>query len=415
MRHVRFLFRKCKKGTTAGMEEAMKKKLFLIILALGMTVSLSARMGNGESGQTNNSGEAVSGTQTETRQGSSKKKNESTRLVSVDKIEKYVTIAEYKGLELENPVQKITGKMVETRIAEILAESSKESLGAKAEIQEGDLVTMNYIGTIDGKSFEGSTVSNYDWVVGEGDLDKSFEEQILGMKRGETRSFSCVFPEDYYRAGLAGKEVDYTVTIQTIRRIPEFDDEWVEENSDVETTEEYEKLVKKELKETAEAQMKKNAWEHVVTNSAMLEYPDEDVENAKTAFQTQMAAMAEAYQMDLEAFVKSQGITMEEYEEQCQIYAERKVKQNLIVQGIIDREDISLDDEESLEIQNQIMKDYEAESLAELIDMYGQVQIDESIALLRVEDFIYENAVIVEPVAASKETEGVSGENKTEG
>ena len=97
---------------------------------------------------------------------------------------------------------------------------------------------------------------------------------------------------------------------------------------------------------------------------------------------------------------------MNAYEEQCQLYAERKVKQNLIVQGIIDEEKIQLDDEESLEIQNQIMVEYGAANLAELIDMYSQVQIDESIALLRVEDFIYENAVLVEPLAAVAKNEG---------
>lgn len=386
----------------------MKKKLFMMVMTASVLLSMTACTGNTETDQSTEIAAEVENGETEIKK--EKTETESTRIVSVDKVENYVTIAQYKGIELEKMPSEVTDEMVEERIAEILENASKETRGSKSKVQEGDLVTISYLGTIDGKTFDGGNVDSYDWTVGSGEMFPAFEEGVLGMKRGETKKILCTFPEDYHGELLAGQEVLFTVTVQTIRRTPKFDDAWVKENSKVETADEYKAWVRNKLEASREADMeealKSIAWEKIVTNSTMLEYPEKDLETAKSLYNAQMTAYAESYGMELEEFVISQGMTMNAYEEQCQLYAERKVKQNLIVQGIIDEEKIQLDDEESLEIQNQIMVEYGAANLAELIDMYSQVQIDESIALLRVEDFIYENAVLVEPLAAVAKNEG---------
>lgn len=398
----------------------MKKKLFLMTMFVCMGLAMTACT---EKTDTEQSEDIVAETESNVSEVKKEKSNtDGTRIVSVNDVEDYVTIAQYKGIELESISTEVTEEMIDERIAEILADASTESLGSKAEIQNGDVVTISYVGTIDGKSFDGGTVTYYDWIVGSGDMLPEFEAEVLGMKKGETKEILCTFPEDYHGTELAGKEVSFTVNIQSVRRAPELDDDWVASNSKVTTVEEYREAVRTKLEAemeiTVENELKSTAWENIVTNSAMIEYPEKDLETAKTLYNAQMTVYAETYEMTLEEFVISQGFTMEEYEEQCQLYAERKVKQNLIVQGILDAEGIRLDDEECLEIENQIMETYGAESLAELIDMYSQVQIDESIALLRVENFIYENAVIVEPVAAVQESEGIIeeeiGENNSE-
>ena len=96
--------------------------------------------------------------------------------------------------------------------------------------------------------------------------------------------------------------------------------------------------------------------------------------------------------MELEDFVESQGVSMDDFEAQCQQYAQAKVKQNLIIQGIMDAEGMTLDDKECLAIQDQLVEQYASGDLAALIDTYGQVAVDETIGLMRVEDFIIANA-----------------------
>lgn len=383
----------------------MKKKGFILTMALCTALSMTACTGNLDTEQKENAAVETEGEETSVKK--DKNKTETTRIVSVDDVEDYVTIAQYKGIELDSISKDVTDEMVEKRISEILADAAVESQGKKATVQDGDVVTVNYVGTIDGKSFEGGTRTYYDWIVGSGEMLPEFEEAVIGMKRGETKEIVCTFPEDYHSEVLAGKEVSFDVNIQMIRRTPKLDKGWVADNSDFKTVDEYKAFVRSELESDIETiveeELKSLAWDRILTHSEMLEYPEEDIETAKAIFQGLMNTYAETYGLTLEEFVASQGMSMEKYEEQCQLYAEKKVKQNLIVQGIMDEEGISLDDEICLEIQDQIMSEYGAESLAELVDMYSQVQIDESIALLRVEDFIYENAVIVEAIAAQTE------------
>ena len=103
-------------------------------------------------------------------------------------------------------------------------------------------------------------------------------------------------------------------------------------------------------------------------------------------------------QMDMSEFLRSQGLSEEEYEAECKVYAEEKVKQNLIVQYILDEEGLSLDDEEAKKLQEDMLKQYGAADLAELTELHGQTEADESLALLRVEKFIVDQAQINEKV-----------------
>ena len=141
----------------------------------------------------------------------------------------------------------------------------------------------------------------------------------------------------------------------------------------------------------------------------MKEYPQDDIDNAVAEYKKLNEEYAAQGDMDLEKFVESQGLTMEAFEEQCQQYAEAKVKQNLVVQGIMDKEGLTLEDEESLKIQNQLIEQFGVKNLADLVDQYGQVAVDESIGILRVTDFIVDQAEIKDMVA-NGDTVGVDGE-----
>lgn len=103
--------------------------------------------------------------------------------------------------------------------------------------------------------------------------------------------------------------------------------------------------------------------------------------------------------MELEEFVESMGMTMEDFEEQAGQYAELKIKQNLLIQGIMDTEGLALDDEESLALSEELAETYGTGDVEELTARYGEAAVNESIGLLRVEDFIIENAQVNELVS----------------
>ncbi len=367
----------------------MKKRIYLAMLAACLALTVT---GCGESGKT--------GTDTaETQENSDGKTVEAgvSRLVSVDNVDKYITLGEYKGLILDNTVEVITDDDVQARIDQELQDKAEAvSDGA----QEGDLVTVNYVGTIDGETFDGGTANNYDFIIGNGGMFQEFEQGVIGMKKGETKEISIDFPSDYSDSTLAGKKADYKVTVQNVRRAPELTDEWVTKNTDYTTVEEYRegtrKTLEKEARESAGEVLKNTAWNTVLENTEVKEYPEADVENAISEFRKSMEVYAKQADMTLEDFVESQGISKDAFDEQSRQYAEGKVKQNLIVQGIMDAEGLSLDDKESLKVQEELVKQMGAANLAELVDTYGQSYVDESVGLLRVEDFIVKNAEISE-------------------
>lgn len=397
----------------------MKKRIYLAMLAACLALTVT---GCGESGKT--------GTDTaETQENSDGKTVEAgvSRLVSVDNVDKYITLGEYKGLILDNTVEVITDDDVQARIDQELQDKA-ESVSDGA--QEGDLVTVNYVGTIDGETFDGGTANNYDFIIGNGGMFQEFEQGVIGMKKGETKEISIDFPSDYSDSTLAGKKADYKVTVQNVRRAPELTDEWVTKNTDYTTVEEYRegtrKTLEKEARESAGEVLKNTAWNTVLENTEVKEYPEADVENAISEFRKSMEVYAKQADMTLEEFVESQGISQDAFDEQSRQYAEGKVKQNLIVQGIMDAEGLSLDDKESLKVQEELVKQMGAANLAELVDTYGQSYVDESVGLLRVEDFIVKNAQVSEKAAngdtvadnaegaAEQAEDSASGDSQTE-
>ena len=382
----------------------MKKRIYLAMLAACFALTASA-CGDSSAVITDN-------TKTETSSVDDKKAEVGTnRLVSVENVDKYITIGEYKGLTLDNTVDAITDDDVQAQINEDLQDKAEPvSDGA----QEGDLVTVNYVGTKDGQTFDGGTANNYDFIVGDGQMFEDFENGVIGMKKGDTKEIEIDFPSDYGDDTLAGQKVVYKVTVQNVRRAGELNDEWVAKNTDYTTVDEYWDGVRSQLeddaKKSAEEVLKNTAWTTVLENSEVKEYPQEDLDTAKTEFRSLYENYAKQGDMTLEDFVKAQGISMDDFEEQSGQYAEFKVKQNLIVQGIMDAENMTLEDKKSLSIQDELIKAYSVKDLAALVDKYGQAAVDESIGLLRVEDFILDNATVEEKVSAG-DNQGVNGDD----
>lgn len=385
----------------------MKKKAYLAILALCVVLGASAC--GTETGETT---EQTQNTETE-KNDKEKPSSYGTRLVSVKDVDKYITIGEYKGIQLDKTVAEITEEEVDAQISNDLKNKAEEVTDKNGTVENGDLVTINFVGTKDGETFDGGTANNYDLTIGEGMMIDGFEDGIIGMKKGETKEVPLTFPEDYYEPSMAGADVVFKITLQNFRRTPELSEEWVAANTDYKTLEEYREGTRKTLAEAAEQSAQNNlqntAWGTVIGNCEVKEYPQNDIDNAVAEYKKLNEEYAAQGDMDLEKFVESQGLTMEAFEEQCQQYAEAKVKQNLVVQGIMDKEGLTLEDEESLKIQNQLIEQFGVKDLADLVDQYGQVAVDESIGILRVTDFIVDQAEIKDMVA-NGDTVGVDGE-----
>ena len=331
--------------------------------------------------------------------------SEGNRLVSVKDVSKYVTIGEYKGLELNRTSQSVTDDDVQAEINYDLEDNGTEV--KDGTVENGDTVTINFTGTIDGKEFDGGSAEDYELVVGDGEMIDGFEDGIVGMKSGETKELDLTFPDDYYEESVAGKAVVFKVTLQKFTRPAELTDEWVAANTDYKTVDEYREAVKKQLEDTAaqtaDYGLYSNAWNEVQAASEVKDYPKEDVDAAKKSYQELNEEYVKEAGMEMSDFLESQGMTEEDYESECQQYAESKVEQNLIVQGIMDAEGLSINDEETQKLKDDLIEEYGFASIDEMIETYGEQEVNESLALLRVERFIVENATVTEVAGDSED------------
>lgn len=383
----------------------MKKKVYLMILTICIAFAGTA-CGTKEKAAEETK---ISEEKTEEKE-DTKKSGEGTRLVSVKDIDKYITIGQYKGLSLEKVVETVTDAEVEGSISQDLAMTKEEV--KDGVVEEGDTVVVNYVGTENGKEFNGGSAENQEITIGSGGYIPGFEDGILGMKKGETKDVPLTFPEDYIEPSMAGKDVVFKITLQSFKRAPELNDDWVAKNTDFKTVEEYKedkkKLLQKSAEQMAESILYQNAWNQVYEASEVKEYPEKDVEEAYAEFETQIKSYAKQGGMELEDYLESQQVSKEAFETQCQEYAEARVKQNLILQGIMDAEGMTLEDKESLAVQDELIQNYGVKDLAALVDTYGQASVDTTIGLIRVERFIAENANIEEKISENG-TVGVSG------
>ena len=96
----------------------------------------------------------------------------------------------------------------------------------ESAVADTDRVTVDFEGKLDGEPFEGGKASDFQFVVGEGQMLKEFEQAVLGMKIGESRTFQLPFPEDYHGKDVAGKTADFIVTLNKLEasHLPEVDD-----------------------------------------------------------------------------------------------------------------------------------------------------------------------------------------------
>lgn len=381
----------------------MKKKAVAAMLIMCMAVSAAACGKSSDTEKTttettdtkDSEDSEKDSTDTDTKETDSSGEN---RLVSVKDVSKYVTIGEYKGLELTRTSQPVTDDDVQAEINYNLEDNGSEV--KDGTVENGDTVTINFTGTIDGKEFDGGSAEDYELVVGDGEMIDGFEDGIVGMKSGETKELDLTFPDDYYEESVAGKAVVFKVTLQKFTRPAELTDEWVAENTEYKTVDEYRAAVKTQLEDTAvqtaDYELYSDAWNEVQAASEIKDYPKEDVDAAKKSYQELNEKYVKDAGMEMADFLESQGMSEEDYESECQQYAESKVEQNLIVQGIMDAEGLSIDDEETQKLKDDLIKEYGFASIDEMIETYGEQEVNESLALLRVERFIVDNANVTE-------------------
>lgn len=127
-------------------------------------------------------------------------------------------IADHSGIEVVKEVAEATAEEIDSAIQRMAAANRPYSpRGDKDKAQDGDKLTIDFVGTIDGVAFDGGTANGVDLILGSGQFIPGFEEQLIGVKKGEQKVVKTMFPELYQAKELAGKAAEFAVTVQQIQ------------------------------------------------------------------------------------------------------------------------------------------------------------------------------------------------------
>lgn len=261
-----------------------------------------------------------------------------------------VELCDYSNVDIHDaytaPTDSDVQQFIDSQIVPV------ETGDKNALVADGDTANIDYVGKIDGEAFEGGTGNGYDLVIGSGTFIDGFEDGVIGMKAGEVKDITVKFPDDYWNEDMAGKDAVFTVTLNSIKTMPEFNDEWVAKYSQTEetTVEGYRKYVNDLLEENAR-QMALEAeqmelLQYIVDNSTVTQIPSSYVKDAEADFDAANEAQAQSYGMTLTELLEAADLTQEYYDHEKAIATRESAKNILIREAIWEKEGMSEDGEE---------------------------------------------------------------------
>lgn len=281
-------------------------------------------------------------------------------------------ISQYKGVEVDakEKTEKVTDEAVQKAINSALQTYAEEAADDYA-VKDGDTVSIEYVGKIDGEAFEGgSTTEPTSLTIGSDSYIDGFEDSIIGHKKGETFDWNGSFPENYGNSDLAGKAVTFTITIDKVYAVPELTDEMVQKlTTEAKTVTEYKKAVKKSLEkqaqQTADDNFTNNVWQAVLANTEVKKYPSKDVDELYDMIIDQYKSAAKSSDSSYEDYIQNQmNQSVEDFEKAVKETAQQSVKQNMVIDAVADKEKIE-----------PTKKEYETE-YQKIADSYGYSDVD---------------------------------------
>lgn len=259
-----------------------------------------------------------------------------------------VKLGDYKELHVEKEAVEVTDEAVEEQVQGLRSRHAKMVEAEEgAVIEKGDFAIIDFAGTVDGEPFSGGEGKGYPLEVGSNSFIPGFEDQLVGLKKGDSTDVDVTFPEEYFVKELAGKQAIFKVNVQDVKRkeLPELTDEYVAANSDCKTVEElrasYKERMQKAAENNAQIAYEKALIDLAVAN-AEFEVPEIMIEDSVTQMIDEMRMSLEARKLTLEQYMQYSGIDMKQLRERQHDAAVENVKTDLVLDAIAKAENIQV-------------------------------------------------------------------------
>ena len=287
-----------------------------------------------------------------------------------------VKLGEYKNLGVKREKVTVKAEEVENALNEI-RQRYAESVTKDGKVEKGDTAIIDFEGFKDGVAFDGGKGENYSLEIGSNTFIPGFEDQIIGMKKGETKDINVTFPEEYHSDELKGQPVVFKVTVNEIKQtvLPEMDKDFFEDLA-MEGVDSVESL-KEELKKNIKAHKEHHAEEHYMNDVLEKACSNMKVEIPDAMINEELTRMVKQYEENL----KMQGISLEQFyqftnsnedalKDQMKEEATKRIESRLLLEEIKKAEKIEATEKEAKEEAKKLAEQYQMPE-EEFIKLFG--------------------------------------------
>lgn len=321
-----------------------------------------------------------------------------------------VKLGDYKGVEVPAANVEVSEDELNEELTRLQERHAELVVIDEEAAKQGDTVVIDFDGSVDGVPFEGGKAERYSLELGSNTFIPGFEDQVIGLATGDFKDVTVTFPETYQAEELANKEAVFKVKVHEIKRkeLPALDDEFAKDVSEFDTLDEFKSDLKKQLADRkskeAEAEREKVLVDKVGEN-AEVEIPEamvqSEVQNMVRDFDNRLRAQG----MNLDMFLGFSGQTVEDLKEQMKVDAEKRVRNNLVLEQIAKAENIDASEEEINKELQDMADAYKRspEEIRNILAANGSLgSLREDVLLRKTIQFLIANA---KEVAAEKSEE----------
>ena len=311
-----------------------------------------------------------------------------------------VELGEYKGIQVEKAPIEVKDEEIEAQITKEREANSRTVTVDDRAVAQGDIVTLDFEGFVDGVAFEGGKGENYDLTIGSNTFIPGFEDQLVGAEIGKELDVNVTFPEEYGAKELAGKAAVFKCKVNGIKvkELPAVDDEFAQEVSEFDTLDEYKADIKAKLlkeKEDEAARAKEDAVIGKIIEGAKMEIPDAMVEYQTRQMRDEFAQRIQSQGISLDQYFQFTGLTEEKYIEDMKPRALQNIQSRLVLEAVAQAENLVA---EEADIEEEIKKmadmyKMEADKIKELLGERQMEEMKKDIAVQKAAKLVAEAAV----------------------
>lgn len=327
-------------------------------------------------------------------------KGETFKFTAKVTVKPEVKLGEYKGIEVPAAEATVDAEEISAELERLQQRHAELNVIDEGTVESGDTAVIDFDGYVDGVAFEGGKSERYSLEIGSGSFIPGFEEQVIGLGTGDFKDVEVTFPESYHADNLAGKAAVFKVKLHEIKRksLPALDDEFAKDVSEFDTLDEFKQDLEGKLKER-KVKEAEGAREAAVVEKA--------AEAAEVVIPDAMVGTETDYMLkDFENRLRMQGMNLELYyqfsgqnesmlREQMKGDAEKRVRNNLVLEAIAKAENIQVSEEDVTAELETLATAYNrpAEELREIFTRNGNLDnLKDDIAVRNTVKFLLENS-----------------------